>query len=157
VSAVDLAAWRTLAASVLTDYQRAAETEDTAGRAMWGARLADALVGLLAALEPKVRAIGAIVAAAYRAEDRDVPPELAAYATIGRPASDTNDPDPSDAFDPDRTRPSQRDLDDAVAALIEQACQLTRPVTTGTPRSSPGRRPWRAAATPASAAATRTW
>jgi hypothetical protein len=87
VTAVDLAARRMLAASVLTDYQLAAETEDTAGRAMWGARLADALQGLLAVLdapaatprpatpgpletEQQARALPA-VRAVYEAFDRD--------------------------------------------------------------------------------------
>lgn len=50
LSSPDLAARCTYAASVLTDYQQAAPTEDTAGRAMWGARLADAVQLLLAAV-----------------------------------------------------------------------------------------------------------
>jgi hypothetical protein len=81
VTAVDLAAWRTLAASVLTDYQRAAETEDTAGRAMWGARLADALGGLLAALDapaatPRPAAPGPLET---EAQARELPAVRAVY------------------------------------------------------------------------------
>lgn len=45
----EVAARRTAAAALLADYQRAAQTADVAERAMWGARLADALVYLLAA------------------------------------------------------------------------------------------------------------
>jgi hypothetical protein len=36
---------------VLGDYQRAAQTAETAERAMWGARLADALESLLDGLD----------------------------------------------------------------------------------------------------------
>ena len=43
----ELAARATAAAAVLGDYQRAAKTAGTAERAMWGARLADALESLL--------------------------------------------------------------------------------------------------------------
>jgi len=43
----ELAARATAAAAVLGDYQRAAKTADSAERAMWGARLADALESLL--------------------------------------------------------------------------------------------------------------
>ena len=43
----ELAARITAAAAVLGDYQRAAPTAGTAERAMWGARLADALESLL--------------------------------------------------------------------------------------------------------------
>jgi hypothetical protein len=45
----ELEARRTAAAALLADYQRAAEGADVADRAMWGARLADALGYLLAA------------------------------------------------------------------------------------------------------------
>ena len=47
----ELAARRTAAAAVLADYQRVAPTADVADRAMWGARLADMLAYLLAALD----------------------------------------------------------------------------------------------------------
>jgi hypothetical protein len=39
----------TAAAAVLADYKRAAESADTAERAMWGARLADMLEYVLGA------------------------------------------------------------------------------------------------------------
>jgi hypothetical protein len=48
VTGAELAARRTAAAAVLADYQREAVTADVAGRAMWGARLADMLALLLA-------------------------------------------------------------------------------------------------------------
>lgn len=41
---------RTAAAAVLADYQRAVQTADLADRALWGARLADMLQYLLAAV-----------------------------------------------------------------------------------------------------------
>ena len=46
----ELAARITAADAVLGDYQRAAKTADSAERAIWGARLADALESLLEGL-----------------------------------------------------------------------------------------------------------
>jgi hypothetical protein len=45
----ELEARRTAAAAILADYQRAVDGADVVDRAMWGARLADALGYLLAA------------------------------------------------------------------------------------------------------------
>ncbi|HWG62539.1 MAG TPA: hypothetical protein VG253_12575 [Streptosporangiaceae bacterium] len=50
MSGAELAARVTAAAAVLADYQREAAAADVAGRAMWGARLADTLGYLLAGL-----------------------------------------------------------------------------------------------------------
>ena len=47
----ELQARITAAAAVLADYQRQAPTADVAERAMWGARLADMLAIVLAALD----------------------------------------------------------------------------------------------------------
>ena len=51
MSSAELSARATAAAAVLADYQRAAQTADVADRALWGARLADMLSHLLAALD----------------------------------------------------------------------------------------------------------
>jgi hypothetical protein len=61
----ELAARATAAAALLADYKRAAPTEDVAGRAMWGARLADALESVLGGLD---------AAAAARPRRLPIPP-----------------------------------------------------------------------------------
>jgi hypothetical protein len=69
----ELAARRTAAAAVLTDYQRsAAEGADVADRALWAARLADMLCLVLAEFDAGDRADGEPPAAAQLAEIRPV-------------------------------------------------------------------------------------
>jgi hypothetical protein len=78
----ELAPRRTAAAAVLADYQREAATAGVAGRAMWGARLADTLGYLrdarirrvtlidareLAALRRRAAAVGNVAATAWQA------------------------------------------------------------------------------------------
>jgi hypothetical protein len=76
------AARRTAAAAVLADYQRAAETEDVASRAMWAARLADMLGYVLAPAAASPRVTAAAPALETEQQARELPAVRAVWAAF---------------------------------------------------------------------------